>query len=176
MPRCKYCGTVPFATYCPSYFHHVTTCRSVRDKYRNPPTPIVINNHYTYHQTTQIQINQLYIDYPKSSVADRVLSHAKTFDVKLIKSVTDLDAIMGEIQEANGREILRYLEGSDLLAKSQALSFLADVMRTIRMRISKEKPIDLELLDAAKQFEEDCLEDKKRLTAPKSSLEIVEVQ
>lgn len=125
----------------------------------------VIINNYTYIGKISIA-QQLYLDYPKNDNTDHVIQEARSFDIKTIKSVQDLDRLVGHIQDLNGKEIERCLGASDKQAKSQALSFLADVVRTVRTRLQQEAPSQLEVIEAAEEFEKECLADKQRLSSP----------
>ncbi len=111
-----------------------------------------------------IQMNNFYLDYPKSEVTEKVLKDAnQNCDVRKIQSIDDLNLIIGYVQDLNDKEIEKCLSGNDTLAKSRALSFLADVSRTIRERMQKETPEKTFLIEAAQEFETECLEDKQAL-------------
>jgi hypothetical protein len=126
----------------------------------SPVTNYVVN---TYN-TTNIQMNVLYMDYPKNETTTKVLQKAQAHDLGRIKSVQDLDDIIGHVQDMNGGEIVKCLVGADQKAKSQALSFLADVMRTLRQRLQQTPASDKLLIEAAEDFEKDCLRDKQKIT------------
>lgn len=176
MPQCPYCKQFLYASYCYGFARHVDGCRNSFEKIQQykeneieklrhenellrrqliDSKPSVTNNY------TLIQVNTLYQDFPENDMTVKVLEAAKSLDLKLIKSPEDLDEFVSKIQDLNGKELERCLSGKDRRAQSQALSFLANVVRVIRERIQKERPQSLEVVEAAEQFEQDCLKDKQ---------------
>lgn len=171
MPQCPYCKQSLYASYCSGYAccasfekiqqfkeNELKNLRQENERLREQllrSKPSVVNNY------TLIQINALYQDYPKNEMTERVLEAARTLDLKMIKSPEDLDSFVSKVQDLNGKELERCLSGKDHRAQAQALSFLANVVRVIRERILKEHPQSLELVEAAEQFEQDCLKDKQ---------------
>lgn len=133
----------------------------LKERSKIPSVPQVINNYNINTTNYNIQMNTLYIDYPQNESTKSVIQHAKSFDVSKVKSIEDLNKIMDEVQGMNGGEIEKCLTSRNGKAKSQALSFLADVMRTIRTRMQKSAPTNTVLLEAAEDFEKDCLKDKQ---------------
>ena len=172
MPYCEYCKRSPYLTYCPSFFSHINSCRqsyemgrkryreekenAERKKARYDTPPVVIIN-------INITQQQLYLDYPSTDLTKRGLELANTCDVSMIKSEGDLNKIVDRLYDMQGGVIERCLDKGNALVKSQVLSFMADVMRRIRMRMEKEVTPQTVLIEAVEDFEKACIEDKQKL-------------
>ncbi len=162
MPTCPYCRKTPYLTYCPSYYDHIESCRLSREggeSAKSAQAPVT----NIYIGTINVQVNNLYLDYPKNGATQGVLDEARSCDVLRIKTVEDLNQIMGFVQDMHDKQIEKCLTGGDRRVQSQALSFLADVSRTLRERIQKVAPERTQLIGAAEDFEKECLDDKRKL-------------
>lgn len=170
MPRCPYCGTEPYKTYCQSYVAHLEQCHRRTEQMflgqlghtlpaplqpLGMPPPIVIYNYGVIHMSG--------LGYPQSELSQRVLAEASRFDIKTLTTIEELDRIIGSVQDANEGEITRTLSGADKRAQAQALAFLAHVMKVIRGRLQRETPASTVLIEAAEDFEKGCLKDKQDL-------------
>ena len=190
MPQCRYCNTVPYVTYCASFFNHVECCRKTHErttqqnsekkeekqKVKQAPTPatisigsIVINNISTINNVTNnvynITIEKMYVDYPKNEITNGLLDVVRQCDVKQIQSREDYNKAIVHALDANGGEIEKIFNGKDERAKSQALSFMADYSRTLRRRLEAEKgPVVQELIDDVKDYENDLIQEKNQLS------------
>jgi len=118
-----------------------------------------------YIQTMVVQMNTLYLDYPRDNLTQQILHDAHSCDISLIESEEDLKVIRQSIAKRNDGEITKYIAGNDKRAHSQVLSLFADVFRILRERIQKESERSsarLWLIQNMENFEQGCLKSKQR--------------
>lgn len=201
MPKCPFCGEVPYLTECPSYYAHLESCsKSASNAYHkilnNSPGDVVkskkdfvltyqdqISNkapkysestgsknlvvNITNNITNNITYNNfIYQDYPRTNLTTSLLNMISNTDIKQIKSVDQLNEIIHYALDSDNFYIERCIQGSDKRAKSQALSFMADLVKKTREKMTKEagnRPEILEIIEGAKEYEKEMLDEKKLL-------------
>jgi hypothetical protein len=191
MPKCPYCGEYPYKTFCASYYDHLRCCSKsfssssnenkntvsprTRGQGENVPHTIITNIYNIGSVTsTNISITNMYLDYPSTPLINCLLSYIEKINVKQIKTVDDLNKIVHFILDADNCFLDGCIKGIDKRAKSQAISFMADLMRRIRGRMKKEiledpevpmgNRVEIEeIIDGAEVYEKEFLDEKKLL-------------
>jgi hypothetical protein len=234
MPKCEFCGEVPFLTYCASFEKHRDYCgktakrfmdkkaldlkasqvffdpkdfvsryddpkglrlsgdddpkdfvsryddpkglRLFRDdeensSHRSPVVHSIVNNTYinidNSHNVNNTN-NTLYIDYPSTPLTNHILQTLQGADVRSIKTLEDFNKIINYALDADNHFLDRCIQGHDKRAKSQALSFMADLARKTReLMVEKhdnQGRLEIqEIVEDVKEYEKDLLTDKKLL-------------
>lgn len=179
MPKCPYCGEYPYATYCQSYQEHVRRCeksanRAVKlatedKKIPSKTTPGTVVYNITNNVVVMNNIS-VYTDYPVIPLTTNILNLVEKTDLKKIKSVEDVNQIVNYAYDADNGFIEKCMHGTDIRAKSQALSFLADVARRIRETMIKQRQnegiscVEIEeVVEGVKEYEKELLDEKKLL-------------
>jgi hypothetical protein len=183
MPKCPYCGRTPFLTFCASYTQHLEVCRGRHEeaqtrlrleaKLRQQKLEKeLLRSQLDEARRSQAAptliiaqaVNIFNPGYPQNETTQQVVASARSFDLKKLTTVEDLNLLMGRIQDMNGGELQGILSGDNKRAQAQTLAFLAHVMREIRERLQREAPpLRTPLIEAAENFEKECLDDKQRL-------------
>lgn len=104
--------------------------------------------------------------YPQTKmIMDTALAQASCLPIDGFDTPEKLDLRMKEIQEANNKEMIKLLDGTDPAAKRQILTFLAEVMTIFGQRLRAEKPQSTVTIEAADDFKEECIRDQKLITS-----------
>lgn len=112
----------------------------------------------------QINVNNLYMDYPKTPYFVGMIEFIEGYNVD---TITDLEKdivthFRDDKHELNEFYHMLYTDPSDL-KRSQLYSFISDVIRRLREKMEKRPYPNTRLIEQAKYMEKGYLESKSRL-------------
>ncbi len=189
---CRYCGSRPYVTACPSYFRHIENCKrayengknkmagtvipksihkedqihTVNNYYFNINATFVINPSFSHVRTVSyIPGRNAYSDYEIANSSTKCLEFISSLDAASITSVDHISTLLEMITAMEDGYLDKMLNGTKRNVSS-AYSLYADIFRKLKDRLSVfrgQGPI----IEEVGWLENDMLEKKKRLELEK---------